>query len=77
MNMIDANEKPKFKVGDRVRIFKHKNKFKKGYRGYWTKEIFKVREIKHTNPIAYIIQDLNGENIQGSFYVNELQKTAF
>ena len=43
MNMIDAIEKPKFKVGNRIKIFKHKNKFEKGHTGYSTKEIFKVR----------------------------------
>ena len=52
-------QRNKFKVGDRVRIFKYKNKFEKGYKGYWTKEIFKVVEIKETNPIMYKIQDLN------------------
>ena len=71
------NKKPKFKVGDRVRIFKYKNKFEKGYKGYWTKEIFKVVEIKETNPIMYKIQDLNNENIQGSFYAEELQRSWF
>ena len=71
------NEKPKFKVGDRVRIFKYKIIFKKGYKGYWTKEIFKVVEIKETNPIMYKIQDLNNENIQGSFYAEELQRSWF
>ena len=71
------NEKPKFKVGDRVRIFKYKNKFEKGYKGYWTKEIFKVIEIKETKPIMYKIQDLNNENIQGSFYAEELQRSWF
>ena len=72
-----SSTKPKFKVGDRVRIFKWKDKFEKGYRGYWTKEIFKVVKVKHTNPAMYEIQDLSNENIHGSFYANELQKTYF
>ena len=71
------NSTPKFKVNDRVRIFKWKDKFEKGYRGYWTKEIFKVVKVKHTNPVMYEIQDLNNEDIKGSFYTNELQKTHF
>ena len=71
------NIKPKFKVNDRVRIFKWKNKFEKGYKGYWTKEIFKITEVKNTNPVMYTIQDLNNENIKGSFYQNELMKTYF
>ena len=40
IDLPDSNEKPKFGIGDRVRIFKYKNRFEKGYRGYWTKEIF-------------------------------------
>ena len=68
---------PKFKKGDRVRIFKFKNKFEKGYKGYWTKEIFKVIEILNTNPIMYKIEDLNNEDVHGSFYANELQRSVF
>ena len=64
---INFDKKPKFKINDRVRIFKYKNKFEKGYRGYWTKEVFKVTKINNTNPIMYTIQDLNNEKIQGSF----------
>ena len=37
--------KPKFKIGDRVRIFRYRNKFEKGFIGYWTKEIFEVCKI--------------------------------
>ena len=74
---IYSNKKPKFKINDRVRIFKYKNKFEKGYRGYWTKEVFKVTKINNTNPIMYTIQDLNNEKIQGSFYTEELQKSEF
>ena len=70
-------DKQSFKVGDRVRIFKYKNKFEKGYKGYWTKEIFRVKEILKTNPTMYKIEDLNDENVHGSFYANELQRTYF
>ena len=72
-----SNKKPKLKIGNRVRIFKHKNRFEKGYKGYWTEEIFKIIEIKNTNPIMYKIQDLNNENIHGSFYESELQLSKF
>ena len=40
-----TNKEPKFKINNRVRIFKHNNKFEKGYKGYWTKEIFRVIKI--------------------------------
>ena len=65
----------KFKVGDRVRISKFKNIFAKGYTPNWSKEIFIVDKINDTVPYTYNIKDLNDEEIIGSFYNRELQKT--
>jgi hypothetical protein len=70
-------KKPKFKVGNRVRITKKKGKFEKGYTTRWTKEIFVIEKVLNTNPITYKINDLNGEEITGSFYEQELQITKF
>ena len=72
----DSNKKDsKFKVGDYVRISKYKNIFAKGYTPNWLEEVFVVSEIKNTIPWTYVISDLNGEKIGGSFYEKELQKT--
>ena len=72
----DFNKKdPKFKVGDHVRISKYKNIFAKGYAPNWSEEFFVVSKIKNTVPWTYVINDLNGEKIIGSFYKKELQKT--
>ena len=72
----DSNvTKPKFKVGDHVRISKYKNIFANGYTPNWSEEIFVVSKIKDTVPWTYVISDLNGEPIAGSFYEKELQKT--
>ena len=68
--------KPKFSVGDKVRISKKKKTFEKGYTTRWTEEIFTIVEVKHTSPVTYKIADLNGEEIKGSFYEPELQKTS-
>ena len=71
----DSNvTKPKFKVGDLVRIQKYKNIFAKGYMQNWSEEVFVASNIKNTVPWTYLIIDLNGENIVGSFYEKELQK---
>ena len=67
---------PKFKVGDNVRISKHKNIFAKGYTPNWSEEVFVINKIKNTVPWTYAISDLNGEEITGSFYEKELQKTS-
>ena len=72
----EVNDKdPKFKVGDHVRISKYKNIFAKGYMPNWSEEIFIIKKIKNTVPWTYVINDLNGEEIIGTFYENELQAT--
>ena len=66
---------PKFSVGDEVRITKKKKVFEKGYTTRWTEEIFTITEIQDTNPVTYKLADLKGEEIKGTFYEPELQKT--
>ena len=41
----------------------------------WSEEVFVVDKIKNTVPWIYVINDLNGEEITGTFYENKLQKT--
>ena len=69
------NLTPKFSVGDEVRITKKKKVFEKGYTTRWTEEIFTIKEIQNTDPITYKLEDLQGEEIKGTFYEPELQKT--
>ena len=72
----ESNKKDtKFKIGNNARISKYKNIFAKGYTTNWSEEIFVVKNIQNTVPWTYKINDLNGENIVGSFYERELQKT--
>ena len=72
----DSNEKDsKFKVGDHVRISKYKNVFAKRYTQNWSEEVFVVSKIKNTVPWTYVISDLNGEPITGTFDEKELEKT--
>ena len=72
----EVNDKdPKFKVRDHVRISKYRNIFAKGYTPNWSEEVFIVSKIKNTVPWTYVINDLNGEEIIGTFYEKELQKT--
>ena len=67
------NKDPKFKVGDRVRISKYKNIFDKGYMPNWSEEVFVIKKVKNTVRWTYVINDLNGEEIIGTFYEKELQ----
>ena len=78
---VDSNEKdPKFKVSNHVKISKDKNvtiqkRFPKGYTYHWSGKVFVISKIKNTVLWTYLISDLNGEEIVGTFDKKKLQKT--
>ena len=73
----ETNKKdPKFKISDYVRISKYKNIFAKGYLPNWKEEVFVINKVKNTVPWTYLINDLNGKKMKGSFYEKELQRTG-
>jgi hypothetical protein len=78
MRLYPEKTKPKWtlEVGDNVRISKYKHVFKKGYTQNWTDEIFIVSLRHATNPVTYGLTDLNGEEIKGKFYEQEIQKVV-
>ena len=58
-----------------MRISKYKNIFAKAHAPNWFQEVFLISKIKNTVPWTSIINNLNGEEIIGTFYENEFQKT--
>ena len=73
---VDSDKKDlKFQVCDHVRISKYKNIFAKGYAPNWSEAVFLTSKVKKTAPWTYVINDLNGEEVIGTFYEKELQKT--
>ena len=77
-DFYDNGSKIKFKlkVGDKVRISKHKKIFEKGYTPNWSQEVFIITERIPRNPPVYKIKDLLDEPISGIFYEKELQKIS-
>lgn len=71
------SDKPKFQLGDVVRLSKTKGVFEKGYEPNWSKELFKINGIIYSKPIMYSVEDASGEKVIGSFYAQELQKSEF
>ena len=61
-------KKPKFQVGDKVRVSRVKQVFEKGYTPNWSTEIFNVTKVASTNIFTYNLKDYGG------FYVEELRK---
>ena len=67
--------KPKYAVGDKVRITVKKNQFEKGFTINWSDKIYTISRVLKTLPPTYEIRD-DKEEIEGSFYQQELQKTS-
>ena len=66
--------KPKFEVGDRVRISKYHLPFRKGYKPQFTEEVFEIVAISSKKPPTYAIKYEQDETIRGKFYQKELIK---
>ena len=65
----------KFNAGDMVRISRVKGLFEKGYLPNWSEQVYKVINVKVTNPTKYNLADLKVDPIKGSFYEQEIHKT--
>ena len=71
----EVNDKdPKFKGDYHVRISKYKKIFAKRYTPNWS-AVFVIKKPKNAVSWTHVINDLNGEEIIGTFYEKELQKT--
>ena len=72
----EINDKnAKFKIGDNVRIPKYKNIFAKVYTPNRSEKVFVIKKVKNSVLWTLITSDLNGKEIVGTFYKNELQKS--
>ena len=59
-----------------MRISKYKNIFAKAYTPNWSEEMSVIKKIKNAVPLTYVIGDLNGEEITGTFYEKKLEKVV-
>ena len=65
-------QKPKFNVGDYVRIAKTDLPFRKGYKLIFADEFFEIVAIPTVNPPTYSLIDAEKDEISGKFYEKEL-----
>ena len=68
-----VSEKPRFFVGDFVKIVKKDKAFRKGYEQSFTDEIFEITDILTLFPPSYSLIDANKERIEEKFYQPDLQ----
>lgn len=76
-NNVKIVRKPKFKIGDFVRISKFKTVFAKGYTPNWSTEIFQIAKVQNTNPRTYLLNDEKSALIKGGFYEQELHAVKY
>lgn len=76
--VVPGEKKPKFHVGDLVRVSVTKGVFEKGYTVNYSADVYRVAKVKLSNPRTYLLKDaLSGEEVKGRFYEPELTKTRF
>ena len=64
--------KPKYEKGDFVRIAKHDEKFRKGYKQNYTDEVLTIFKIATVSPPTYNLIDAKNVIIEGKFFEPEL-----
>ena len=62
-------------VGDHVRISKYKRIIGKDYVQNWAEKAFVIKKVEKTFQRTYAISGPKGEEIIGTFYKKELQKS--
>ena len=68
-----GEQKPKFKIGETVRLAVQKDKFEKSYIISWSDKVYTIKQILATRPITYTVEDDRGSQHKGTFYEQELQ----
>ena len=67
----------KLEKGTYVRISVKRQTFDKAYLAIWSEKVFKVVGVVSNRIPTYLLQDLEGQLIKGSFYREELQEIRF
>ena len=71
--------KPRFKIGDKVRVKIRRNTFTRGYQDTFTEEVFQIFNINTVLPrVTYTLSELDDEakKVEGTFYAEELQRVG-
>lgn len=67
--------KPKYKVGRLVRVSRLRYGFFREYSQKWSNELFKVKSarMRDSKVPVYVLEDLAGETLKGTFYQEEIE----
>ena len=65
-------KKPRFKVGDRVRLNEKFRQFKKGYLPGWTEEVFVVSSVRKGRVPTHKVNEWDSTKVKSTFYAEDL-----
>lgn len=65
--------KPRFAKGNQVRVSKKKFVFSRGFYPTWSEQIYIINAINKKYPITYTLSTLDNQQVEGTFYDEELQ----
>ena len=68
--------KPRFAVGDTVRVVRTKDAFERGHDYNWSHATYKIAAVLPTTPLTYKLVNFFGHEVKGSYYESDLQRTA-
>lgn len=72
---IPTPKKPKYRVGDQVRLALKKEVFDRGYLASFSDEIFDIALVNKTDPPTYVLKRNDGSFFKGKIYENQMSKT--
>lgn len=73
----EERKRPKFYIGDLVRVQKKRAIFSKGYTPNWTEDVYTVSGIENTTPHTYTLLNANGNKIRKRYYEREMTRTRY
>ena len=74
-NQINKNQN-RMAIGTKVRFLLPKKMFQKEYHPSFSEEIFTISKMLNTTPIVYKLTDQNGNELDGTFYNQELSEIS-
>lgn len=74
---VPPKKKPKYNVGDLVRLSVERRLFSKGYGAKFTEELFRIRAVDASEePVVYYVEDLEKDPVHGMFYESEISRAV-
>lgn len=74
---IPPKKKPRYSVGQLVRLAVQKRLFSKGYSEKFSEELYRIRAVDTSeDPVVYFVETLDNQRVDGMLYESELSRAV-